>query len=110
MSARPRRQDAIKHIHTTRHSFDKINRLTDTHQVSRSVDRQHRRRIVQHLAHGLVSLTHSQAAQGIAIESGFDQSLTRLSPQAFEGRALLNPEQRLVRSVAERSLRSRTPA
>ena len=85
--------DAVKHVHTLRHTFHQIFRCANAHQIARLVRGQTVRCVRHDAQHFVFGFAHTHAAHGIAGKIHIHQCIERLLAQAFIHTALHNAKQ-----------------
>ena len=88
---------AVKHIDTTTYAFNQVFWFTNAHQVTRFVCRNLRAYMLQNAVHICFRLTHSQTADGVAVQFQLGDLLHVLHTQVCIGAALIDAEQKLIR-------------
>ena len=107
---RARGQHAIHHVDPAQDRAHDIIGLAHAHEVTRPVGGQHGGRVVENLEHCLLPLTHGKPPDRVAVKADRAQRLGAFGAQLAREAALLDPEQRMPRPLAEGISRPLRPA
>ena len=88
--------DAVKQIHTAVHALNDVAGGANAHQVADLILGHVGLHLTDHFIHHLSGLTHSEAADGVAVQVQVSDLLHVLHAQVGEGAALIDAEEQLV--------------